>query len=156
MSLTGCLSIAFTSYPPDSIQSHSDNPRHLPDIFQTPQNRALNDQSRVFERKETRLLKQYSMFLHWSFINWFGMMTLQAVSRVTKIPFWHLSATFQTLSNLSMLALWRASVGKTVVEYNYTKWLLSMVIPSIQSWQYPGPIWHHLETLQTLSNHLGA
>ena len=36
ISLTGWLSIAFTSFPPDSIQSHSDNPRHLPDTFQTP------------------------------------------------------------------------------------------------------------------------
>ena len=35
----GCLSIACTSYPPDSIQSHSDNPqtplRHFPDNLQT-------------------------------------------------------------------------------------------------------------------------
>ena len=39
MSLDGCLSIACTSYPPDSIQSHSDNPqtplRHFPDNLQT-------------------------------------------------------------------------------------------------------------------------
>ena len=32
----GCLSIACTSYPPDSIQSHSDNSRRLPDTLQTP------------------------------------------------------------------------------------------------------------------------
>ena len=35
----GCLSIACTSYPPDSIQSHSDNPqtppRNFPDNLQT-------------------------------------------------------------------------------------------------------------------------
>ena len=35
----GCLSMACTSYPPDSIQSHSDNPqtplRHFPDNLQT-------------------------------------------------------------------------------------------------------------------------
>ena len=39
MSLMGCLSIACTSYPPDSIQSHSYNPttplRHFPDNLQT-------------------------------------------------------------------------------------------------------------------------
>ena len=47
------------------------------------------------------------------------MMTHQAVSRVTKTPFWHLLGTFQTPSNLPMFALWRASVGKTVLEYDY-------------------------------------
>ena len=36
MSLTGCLFVSCTSYPPDSIQSQSDNPRYLPDTFQTP------------------------------------------------------------------------------------------------------------------------
>ena len=35
MCLNGCLSIAYHT-PPDSIQSHSENPRHPPDTFQTP------------------------------------------------------------------------------------------------------------------------
>ena len=89
------------------------------------------------------------MCLHWSFINWSGMIILQAVLRVTQTPSWYLPDTFQTPSNLVMLALWRASVGKAVVDFDDTNYFLSMVIPSIQSWQYPGSIRHHPDTLQT-------
>ena len=61
ITLIRSLSINFTPYPPphphptpDSIQSHSDSPRHLTDTLQTSQNRSLNGQSRVIETKGTR------------------------------------------------------------------------------------------------------
>ena len=53
-----------------------------------------------------------------------------------------------------MLALKRALIGKTVVEYNNDIKGFSIVISAILSWQYPGSIGQHLKTLQTLSNHL--
>ena len=102
------------------------------------------------------------MLLHWSFINWFGMITLQAVYRVTKTPSRHLPDTFQTPSrhlsdtfqtppNLLMLALWRALLGKTVFKYNDIKGFFSTIMPSIQYRQYPESIRQHPETPQTLS-----
>ena len=86
------------------------------------------------------------MFLHWSFNIWFGMITNP--SRRYPESTRHPPDIFQTPSNLSMLALWRASVGKAVVEYDDEKWFLSIAITSIQSWQYPGSIRHHPDTIQ--------
>ena len=83
---------------PDSFRQPKTTPRNLPDTLQTPQNRKLNGQSRVNERKGTSQLKQHSMFLHRSFINWFGMMTLQTVSRVTNTPSWHLPDTVKSIN----------------------------------------------------------
>ena len=67
---------------------------------------------RVIGRRVNSQLKQYSLFFHWSFISWSGMIILQAVLRITQTPSWYLSDTFQTPSNLLMLALWRASVER--------------------------------------------
>ena len=53
-----------------------------------------------------------------------------------------------------MLALKRALIGKTVVEYNNDIKGFFIDISAILSWQYPGSIGQHLKTLQTLSNHL--
>ena len=139
------LSINFTSYPhhttPHNIQSHSVNPRHLPEILQTPYRHpnighSMSNPGSL--REGTSQLKHISMFLHLSFINWFGMITLQAVFQVTLTTPRLLPDTFQTQSNLSMLALWRASVRRAVVEYNITNLFLSIGFPSILSWQYPG------------------
>ena len=58
-------------------------------------------------------LKQYSVFLHWSSNNWFGMITLQAVFRVTQTTSRHLLDTLRHLPdnpNLLILAFWRALV----------------------------------------------
>ena len=55
-------------------------------------------------------------------------MTHQAVSRVTKTPFWHLLGTFQTPSNLLMFALWRASVGK-----QYLNMIIKMIFVNCYS-----------------------
>ena len=61
ISLTGWLSIAFTSYPPESIRSHSDSTkaplRNLPHTFQKPQNIAHFDQSEATEKKRNKLMK---------------------------------------------------------------------------------------------------
>ena len=61
ITLARCLSIAFTSYPPESIQSHQDNTktplRHLPDTFQTPQNIAHFDQSEATGKNRNMLMK---------------------------------------------------------------------------------------------------
>ena len=54
---------------PDSFRQPKTTPKNLPDTLQTPQNRKLNGQSRVIERKGTSQLKQYLTFLHWSFNN---------------------------------------------------------------------------------------
>ena len=149
---------------PPTTQSHPDNIQKVTqttsDTSQTSSRNPTDTRKagtqwpiRVIGRRVNSQLKQYSLFFHWSFISWSGMIILQAVLRITQTPSWYLSDTFQTPSNLLMLALWRASVGKAVVEYDDTKWVLTIVIPSIQSWQYPGPIWQHPETLQTPSKH---
>ena len=80
---------------PDSFRQPKTTPRNLPDTLQTPQNRKLNGQSRVNERKGTSQLKQHSMFLHWSFNNWFVMITIQAVSIVIQTPSRHLLDTLR-------------------------------------------------------------
>ena len=53
----GCSSIACTSCPTDSIQSHSDNPqtppRHIPDTLQTPKIQHIFYQSKATRRQET-------------------------------------------------------------------------------------------------------
>ena len=91
--------------PPSPIQNSESprqsktTPRHLPDTLHTPQNRALNGQSRIIERKGTSQFKQYSMLLKWSFVNLFGMITLQAVFRVTQTTSRHLRNTLRHLSD---------------------------------------------------------
>ena len=82
---------------PESPRQPKTPPRHLPDTLQTPQNRALNGQSRIIERKGTSQFKQYSMFLKWSFVNLFGMITLQAVFRVIQTTSRHLPDTLRHL-----------------------------------------------------------
>ena len=157
------MSINFTSYThpphprwyPESLKQPKTPPRHLPRNVKTSQNRTLNGQSRVIEIKGISQSKQYSMFLHWSFNNIFGMITIHAVSRVIQTPSWHLPDTAKSIY-LLMLALWRVSEGKAVVEYDDKKWFLSIATPSIQSWQYPESIRHYPETFQTLSNHNSA
>ena len=100
------------------------------------------------------------MCLHWSFINWSGMIILQAVLRVTQTPSWYLPDTFQTPSNLVMLALWRASVGKAVVDYNDTKYFfvncyfINTVLTISRTNQTPSI--YPPNTHQALSNHLRA
>ena len=70
------LSINFTSYPhhttPHNVQSHSVNPRHLPEILQTPYRHPkighpMSNPGSL--REGTSQLKHISMFLHLSFIN---------------------------------------------------------------------------------------
>ena len=73
--------------------------------------------------------------------------THHAVSR-------HISDTVKRPPNLLILALKRALIGKTVVEYNNDIKGFFIDISAILSWQYPGSIGQHLKTLQTLSNHL--
>ena len=84
---------------PDSFRQPKTTLRNLSDTLQTPQNRKLNGQSRVIERKGTSRLKQYSMFLHWSFNNWFGMITIQAVPRVIQTPSRHLFDTIRHIAD---------------------------------------------------------
>ena len=70
MSLIGFLSIAWASYPTNSIQSHSDNlqapPRHLPDTFQTHSRHPpiLNNPRQLGEKEEANVYES-----DWVFIN---------------------------------------------------------------------------------------
>ena len=77
-----------------SLRQPQTPPRHLPGTLQTSQNRALNGQSRVIE---TSQFKQYPMFLHWIFINWFGMRTPLAFFRVTQTITCHLPDTVKSI-----------------------------------------------------------
>ena len=99
-----------------------------------------------------------NQLIKWSFVNLFGMITYQAVFRVTQTTSKHLPDTLRHLpdnpksinvgivrgSGRNFLSL----LGKAVVEYND---IISFqtAIPLLQSWQYPGSIRHHPETLQT-------
>ena len=91
--------------PPDSIQSHPDNPqtppRQLPDTLQTPQNIAHFDQSEATGRKGRRYFK---MSLIWCY-QWLVHHTLpdsiQSHSDNPQTPPRHLPDTLQTPQNMA-------------------------------------------------------
>ena len=123
--------------PPDSIQSHPDNPqtppRHLPDTLQTPQNMAHFDQSEATGRKGRSYFK---MSLIWCY-QWLVHHTLpdsiQSHSDNPQTHPRHLSDTLQTPQMRHILTKPR-KLGENVAVYkNESNWMFincSHIIPS--------------------------
>ena len=102
----------------------------------------LNVQSRIIERKGTSRLKKYPIFLHWSFIIWFGMN--QSHPNTPR----HLSNTFR---HPQIYQCWRCEghcqefpiaqtkLGKAVVGYNLFSFCYSIntVLATSRSNQTP-------------------
>ena len=82
---------------PPTTQSHPDNIQKVTqttsDTSQTSSRNPTDTRKagtqwpiRVIGRRVNSQLKQYSLFFHWSFISWSGMIILQAVLRITQTP----------------------------------------------------------------------
>ena len=82
------------------------------------------------------------MLFHWCFINWFGMITLQAVSRVTQTPSRHLPNTSKSI-NVGVVKGFVIKVCCCCSCYSINTVLAI----------YPGTLRHHPESLQTPSRH---
>ena len=80
-------------HPPDSIQSHPDTPRHLPDTVQTPHRHPKIKHLFAYHRPLGIKKPADWNNIHWNFMNWFGIRTIQTVPRVTQTPSRHLPDT---------------------------------------------------------------
>ena len=101
MSLLGCLFVSCTSYPPESIQSHSDNPRHPPDTFQTPSRHPkiyhISTNPRQLGEKE-QADRNESNWVFICFVHIIPPRQYPESIRQPQIPSRHLPDTFQTPS----------------------------------------------------------
>ena len=127
-----------------TTQDASHPPRHIIVSVQIPQNRAFIECHSI-ERNGTSRLKQYPMLLAVSSDD-------LAWLRVTQTPPRHLPDTSR---HPQIYQCWRCECQEFLTAQTQLREAVMymicfpIVIPSTQSWQHPGSIRRHTETLQT-------